>query len=171
MLDEKVRELLIKRCDDVRIITMNRPAKLNALNFGLTRALVEALQAADADDTVGCILLTGAGRGFCAGADISEFEQFAPGNGPLIEERARLTTALHGLFPQLRKPVIGAINGYALGGGAGLALACDMAVAAASARFGYPEVKHGILPAIVMANLVRVVGRKKAFELVTTGKS
>jgi enoyl-CoA hydratase/carnithine racemase len=164
-------ELLIENHGAVRVLTMNRPDKLNALNFALTRALVEGLQAADADDSVAGIILAGAGRGFCAGADTSEFKDLTPDNQRLVEERAQLTMSLHRMFSQLGKPVISAVNGFAMGGGAGLAIACDMAVAGAGAKFAYPEVKHGIVAAIVMPNLVRQIGRKAAFELLATGQT
>jgi enoyl-CoA hydratase/carnithine racemase len=163
-------ELLVENHGPVRVLTMNRPEKRNALNFALTEALLEGLRAADADANVGSIVLTGAGPAFCAGADLSEFKDLTPANAPLVERRAELTKELHGIFSHLSKPVVSAINGAAMGGGAGLALAGDVAVMAATARLGYPEVKHGIVAAIVMANLVRNVGRKAAFELVATGE-
>jgi enoyl-CoA hydratase len=87
-----------------------------------------------------------------------------------VESRAELTMKLHGVFSRLSKPVVTAINGAAMGGGAGLALAGDVALMASTAKLGYPEVKHGIVAAIVMANLVRNVGRKAAFELVAAGE-
>ena len=163
-------DLLIEDHGLVRVVTMNRPDKRNALNFALTEALLEGLRAADTDEGVGSIVLTGAGPAFCAGADLSEFKDLTPANAPLVERRAELTMQLHGIFSRLSKPVVTAINGAAMGGGAGLALAGDVAVMAATARLGYPEVKHGIVAAIVMANLVRNVGRKAAFELVATGE-
>jgi enoyl-CoA hydratase/carnithine racemase len=163
-------ELLIEDRGAVRILTMNRPDKRNALNQALTQALLEGLRAAEADDGVRSIMLTGAGVAFCAGADLAEFKELTPDNAPLVERRAALTMDLHGIFSQLSKPVVSAINGAAMGGGAGLALAGDIALMAASARLGYPEVKHGIVAAVVMANLVRNVGRKAAFELVAGGE-
>ena len=162
--------LLVVQTGRVRRLTLNRPDKRNALNFALTQALVQALAEADADDGVGCILLSGAGRGFCAGADLSEFKTLTPANQPLVEQRAQLTMQLHRGFPQLRKPVVAAVNGAAMGGGAGIALACDLVLMAESATLGFPEVRHGIVAAIVMANLVRQLGRKAAFELVALGQ-
>lgn len=154
----------------VRVLTMNRPEKRNALNTALTQALLDALRAADADEAVGCVLLTGAGPGFCAGADLSEFKDLTPEKAHFVEARAELTMQLHLAFPKMAKPVVTAIQGAAMGGGAGLAVAGDMAVMAESAKLGYPETKHGIVAAIVMANLVRQVGRKTAFELVALGE-
>ena len=163
-------ELLIENRGGVRILTMNRPDKRNALNYALTAALIDALRAADTDESVRSLVLTGAGQGFCAGADLSEFKDLTPDKAHLVEQRAELTMTLHGLFSRLSKPGVTAINGAAMGGGAGRALAGDVAVMSSSARIGYPEVKHGIVAAIVLANLVRNVGRKAAFELVATGE-
>jgi enoyl-CoA hydratase/carnithine racemase len=160
--------LLIEDRGAVRILTMNRPEKRNALNFELAKGLLDALRAADADDSVGAIVLTGAGQGFCAGADLSEFKEL--GTGLAAEDRAELTMQLHLAFTQIQKPVVAAINGHAMGGGAGLAIASDLALMAEGAKLGYPEPKHGIVAAIVMANLVRQVGRKAAFELVSLGE-
>jgi enoyl-CoA hydratase/carnithine racemase len=154
----------------VRVLTLNRPEKRNALNTALTRALLDALRAADADEAVGCVVLTGAGQGFCAGADLAEFKDLTPETQHLVEARAELTMQLHLAFPKLAKPVVTAVNGAAMGGGAGLAIAGDLAVMAEEATLGYPEVKHGIVAAIVMANLVRQTGRKAAFELVALGE-
>jgi enoyl-CoA hydratase/carnithine racemase len=163
-------ELLIENRDAVRVLTMNRPDKRNALNQALTQALLDGLQAAEDDESVRSIVLTGAGPAFCAGADLSEFKDLTPDNAPLVEHRAELTMKLQGIFSQLSKPVVTAVNGAAMGGGAGLALAGDVALMASSAKLGYPEVKHGIVAAVVMANLVRNVGRKAAFELVAAGE-
>ncbi len=156
--------LLVEERGAVRLLTMNRPEKRNALNSELTQGLLDALQAADRDDSVGAIVLTGAGQGFCAGADLTEFKGLQ--DPQAAERRADLTMQLHLVFSKLAKPVVTAINGAAMGGGAGLAIAGDLAVMAESAKLGYPEAKHGIVAAIVMANLVRQVGRKAAFELV-----
>jgi enoyl-CoA hydratase/carnithine racemase len=154
----------------VRLLTLNRPEKRNALNTALTQALLEALRAADADEAVACVVLTGAGPGFCAGADLSEFKDLTPENQGLVDARAELTMQLHLAFPKLSKPVVTAINGAAMGGGAGLAIAGDLAVMAEGATLGYPETRHGIVAATVMANLVRQAGRKAAFELVALGE-
>jgi enoyl-CoA hydratase/carnithine racemase len=160
--------LLIENRGAVRILTMNRPEKRNALNSELTQGLLDALRAADADESVGAVVLTGAGPGFCAGADLSEFKDLQA--GVAAENRAELTMQLHLSFSRIRVPVVAAINGHAMGGGAGLAIAADLAVMAEGAKIGYPETKHGIVAAIVMANLVRQVGRKAAFELVALGE-
>jgi len=160
--------LLIEDKGAVRIVTLNRPQKRNALDSALSRALLEALRGADADEGVRCVVLTGAGQGFCAGADLSEFKGLS--DPQAAETRAELTMHLHLVFSKMITPVVTAINGAAMGGGAGLAIAGDLAVMAQGAKLGYPETKHGIVAAIVMANLVRQVGRKAAFELVSLGE-
>ncbi|HZQ72819.1 MAG TPA: enoyl-CoA hydratase/isomerase family protein [Burkholderiales bacterium] len=160
--------LLVENRGAVRILTLNRPEKRNALNTELTRTLLDALRAADADEAVGAVVLTGAGPGFCAGADLAEFKNLA--DPAAAETRAQLTMELHLSFSRMRNPVITAINGAAMGGGAGLAIAGDLAAMAESAKLGYPETRHGIVAAIVLANLVRQVGRKAAFELVSLGE-
>ena len=154
--------LLIEDKGAVRIVTLNRPQKRNALDSALSRALLEALRGADADEGVRCVVLTGAGQGFCAGADLSEFKGLS--DPQAAETRAELTMHLHLVFSKMITPVVTAINGAAMGGGAGLAIAGDLAVMAQGAKLGYPETKH------VMANLVRQVGRKAAFELVSLGE-
>lgn len=151
-------------------VTMNRPDKLNALNFALTEALIAALERCEVAPDIRVVVLTGAGRAFCAGADTREFATLTPENADLVERRAALTGRLHQIIPTMRTPVIGAVNGFAMGGGAGLALACDYVLASDAAVFAYPEVRHGIVAAIVMASLVKHVGRKRAFDLVATGR-
>jgi enoyl-CoA hydratase/carnithine racemase len=163
-------ELLIENHGAVRLLTMNRPEKRNALNTALSQALLDGLRAAEADEGVRSVVLTGAGRAFCAGADLSEFKELTPDNADLVERRSELTMNLHRIFSQLSKPVVTAVNGAAMGGGAGLALAGDVALMSETAMIGYPEVKHGIVAAIVMASLVRNVGRKAAFELAAGGE-
>jgi enoyl-CoA hydratase/carnithine racemase len=157
--------LLVETRGAVRILTLNRPEKRNALDTALTKALLEALRATDEDEGVRAVVLTGAGPAFCAGADLSEFKGLSDPSA--AETRSELTMSLHLIFSKMIKPVVSAVNGPAMGGGAGLALAGDLAVMAESAKLGYPETKHGIVASIVMANLVRQVGRKSAFELVS----
>ena len=137
-------ELLIEDRGAVRTLTMNRPEKRNALNNALTEALLEGLRAADADDAVNVIVLTGAGPAFSAGADLSEFKDLTAENQPLVERRAQLTMSLHEIFSRLTKPVVTAINGAAMGGGAGLALAGDIALMAEvrEARLSRGEARH-----------------------------
>jgi enoyl-CoA hydratase len=161
-------DLVISDEGAVRILTLNRPEKRNALNTALTSALLESLRAADADDSVRCVVLTGAGPAFCAGADLAEVREAK--DAKAADRRAELTMQLHLSFSKMITPVVTAINGPAMGGGAGLAIAGEMAVMADNAKLGYPEAKLGIVAAIVMANLVRQVGRKAAFELAALGE-
>jgi enoyl-CoA hydratase/carnithine racemase len=144
--------LLIEDRGAVRLLTLNRPEKHNALNTALTQALVDALRAAEADPAVNAVVLTGAGKSFCAGADTTEFSALTPEDPTAVTRRADLTTALHLVFSQMSKPVISAVRGNALGGGAGLAIACDMVVMSETVKFGYPELKHGIVAAVVLAS-------------------
>ena len=161
-----MQHLLIDHHGAVRILTLDRPEKHNALNTVLTQELLDSLRTADGDPTVHAVVLTGAGKSFCAGADTTEFSALTPQDPAAVTARADLTTALHLVFSQMSKPVVSAVRGNALGGGAGLAIACDLCVMSETVRFGYPELRHGIVAAVVMANLVRQVGRKQAFELV-----
>lgn len=162
--------LLVEDRDAVRILTLNRPHKLNALNTALTRALSEALTEADRDPGVRAVVLTGNGRGFCAGADLSEFSTLTHDNPEAVLERAGLTARLQVQMQQMDTPVVSAVRGVAVGGGAGLTIGADMAVAGTDLRFGYPELRHSIVPALVMTGLQRQLGRKLAFELVSTGR-
>jgi len=159
--------LLIEDRGAVRILTLNRPEKRNALNTELPSLLLNEIRKSSEDESVGCLVLTGAGPGFCAGADLAEFKGLK--DPAAAEARAQLTMELHLSFSKAKQPILTAINGAAMGGGAGLAIAGDMAVMAEDAKLGYPETKHGIVAAIVLGNLVRQVGRKAAFELVSMG--
>ena len=161
--------LLTENRGAVRILTMNRPDKLNALNTELTDALLKGLEAARDDDSVRAVIVTGAGRAFCAGADTSEFKSLTGDNSDAVFARADLSMRLHMAFPSLGKPIVAAARGHAVGGGAGLCLASDLVVASPTLKLGYPETRHGIVAAIVMTGLVRQLGPKKAFELVALG--
>ena len=154
----------------VRILTMNRPDKLNALNTPLTQALLDSLEAADRDPAVRAVVLAGAGRAFCAGADLSEFADLTTQNPELVTRRADLTSRTQSVVQTMSKPVVSAVQGAAVGGGAGLAIGCDMVVAAENLKFGYPELKHSIVPALVMTGMQRQLGRKIAFELISLGR-
>ncbi|MGV9298157.1 enoyl-CoA hydratase/isomerase family protein [Amycolatopsis sp. NPDC003676] len=162
--------LLTENHDAVRVLTLNRPDKLNALDTALTRALDAALDEAGRDPSVRAVVLTGAGRGFCAGADLNEFSSLTPDQPEAVLERAALTARLQTRMQQLPVPVVSAVRGAAVGGGAGLAIGADLVVAGSDLKFGYPELKHSIVPALVMTGLVRHLGRKLAFELVSTGR-
>jgi methylglutaconyl-CoA hydratase len=150
-------------------ITLNRPEKRNALNDALISGLKEALRAADGEEAVRAVVIKGAGADFCSGADLSALQKISEGSISDNLEDARSLMELFVLIRQLRVPVVAAVRGRALAGGCGLATACDIVLAASSARFGYPEVKIGFVPALVMAILRRNVSEKRAFELVTLG--
>jgi len=152
----------------VAILTLNRPEKRNALNTALRRSLIAALQAAAQDDEVRAIVVTGAGdKAFVAGADISEFE----GRSPVDQYRVMSGPSIYSAVEESAKPVIAAINGFCLGGGMELALACDIRIASTSARFGQPEVNLGILPGGGgTQRLPRVVGQGSALYMILTGE-
>jgi methylglutaconyl-CoA hydratase len=150
-------------------VTLNRPEKRNALNDELVAALKAALRDADAREDVRAVMLKGAGADFCSGADLSALRKIAEGSVSDNFEDARSLMELYALIRRLRVPVVAAVRGRALAGGCGLATACDLVLASASARFGYPEVKIGFVPAMVMAILRRNVSEKRAFELVARG--
>lgn len=154
----------------IRILMLNRPNKMNALNTPLTQALHDALIEADQIEGVRAVVLAGAGRSFCAGADLSEFKTFSADKNKLIQQRADLTCQTHMLLQRISKPIVSAVQGAAIGGGAGLAIGCDMMVAGTDLKFGYPELKHSIVPALVMTSLQRQLGRKRAFELISMGE-
>jgi methylglutaconyl-CoA hydratase len=151
-------------------ITLNRPDKRNALNDALISGLKNALQAADRDEQVNAVVLSGAGKDFCSGADLSALQKIAGASVSENQDDARSLLELFLLIRQVRVPVIAAVTGRALAGGCGLATACDLVLASAGARFGYPEVKIGFVPAMVLAILRRNVSEKKAFELITRGE-
>ena len=161
--------VLVETADRVRTLTVNRPEKLNALNSEVVAALDTALEAARADASVGVVVITGSGeKSFIAGADIGELSKLTPVEG---RAHARKGQALLHKLETLGKPVIAAVNGYALGGGCELALACTIRIASENARFGQPEVKLGILPGYGGSQrLPRVVGKGRAMQLCLTAE-
>lgn len=151
-------------------ITLDRPDKRNALNDQLIQELKDALAASSRDSTVRVVAVTGAGKDFCSGADLSGLHNIA--DASVLDH---LDSARHmaGAFLAMRhhpRPIVAVVRGRALAGGCGLATACDIILAAESARFGYPEVNIGFIPAMVMTILRRSVSEKRAFELITTGE-
>lgn len=153
----------------IRILELNRPDKRNALNDELISALKDALREADGDESLRAIVIRGAGKDFCSGADLAALQKIATAS---YEENVKDARSLAELFLAIRGvrvPVIAAVHGRALAGGCGLATACDLVVATKTARFGYPEVKIGFVPAMVAAILRRNLGEKKSFELLTQG--
>src|SRR5438445_1009781 len=150
-------------------LTLNRPEKRNALNDTVIDGLKQGLRQADSDKAVRVVVISGAGPDFCSGADLAALQNIS---GASVEENSDDARALMELFVMMRNmrlPIIAAVRGRALAGGCGLATACDIVLATHSARFGYPEVKIGFVPAMVMAILPRNVSEKRAFELVTLG--
>ncbi|MEJ2802095.1 enoyl-CoA hydratase [Comamonadaceae bacterium PP-2] len=153
--------------EKVGLITLNRPKQLNALNDELMDELGQALLAFDADPAIGAIVITGSEKAFAAGADISRMAGygFADAYGGNYISRNWEAVA------KVRKPVIAAVSGYALGGGCELAMMCDMLIAAENARFGQPEIKLGVIPgAGGTQRLPRAVGKAKAMDLALTGR-
>ncbi|MEP6741161.1 MAG: enoyl-CoA hydratase-related protein [bacterium] len=150
-------------------ITLNRPEKRNALNDSVIEQLKSSLRKANDDSSVRAIVITGAGKDFCSGADLSALQKISDST---VNENAADARSLLELFILIREvsvPVIAAVKGRALAGGCGLASACDLVLASANARFGYPEVKIGFVPAMVTSILRRNVSEKRAFELLTRG--
>jgi methylglutaconyl-CoA hydratase len=151
-------------------ITLNRPQKRNALNDDLIAGLKDALRRGDQDEEVRVVILSGAGDDFCSGADLAALQKISTASVEENLEDAKSLMELFILIRSLRPSVIAAVRGRALAGGCGLATACDLLLAARSSRFGYPEVKIGFVPAMVMAILRRNVSEKRAFQLLTTGE-
>lgn len=151
----------------VALLTLNRPAQLNALSDALMDALGEALRAADADPAIGAIVLMGEGKAFAAGADIDTMVEWSYAD---VVESAFITRNWE-VIRQVRKPVLAGVAGFALGGGCELALACDIIVAAASARFGLPEIKLAMLPgAGGTQRLPRAIGKAKAMDMALSAR-
>ena len=153
--------------EKVGIITLNRPKQLNALNDQLMDEMGQALKAFDADSKIGCIIITGSEKAFAAGADITAMAKYsfadAYGGDFITRNWETIRT--------IRKPVIAAVSGFALGGGCELAMMCDFIIAADNARFGQPEIKLGVIPgAGGTQRLPRAVGKSKAMDLCLTGR-
>ncbi len=154
----------------VLTITLNRPEKKNAIDTPMIAALLGAIERADLDSEVRVVALRGAGTDFCAGMDLNELLASAD---KTVEENRQAALRFGEIFIRIRKlpkPVVAVVHGRALAGGCGLATACDLLVAAESAKLGYPEVQRGFVPAIVMTLLKRTVGEKVAFDLAATGR-
>ncbi|HEX6043229.1 MAG TPA: enoyl-CoA hydratase-related protein [Pyrinomonadaceae bacterium] len=151
-------------------ITLNRPEKRNALNDELIAAIKQGLKQAAGDESVRVIVISGAGKDFCSGADLSAIQKVAQASVADNADDARSLLELFLLIRQIPAPVVAAVKGRALAGGCGLASACDLVLASETARFGYPEVKIGFVPAMVLAILRRNVSEKRAFELLVRGE-
>ncbi|UTW58722.1 enoyl-CoA hydratase [Kordiimonas sp. SCSIO 12603] len=159
--------ILLDKQDGVGVITLNRPDALNALNAQLLSELGSALLALDGDDEIGAVIVTGSEKAFAAGADIKEMSEqtFAD----VLKENK--FAEINEVFAKVRKPVIAAVSGYALGGGCEIAMACDFIIAAENAKFGQPEIKLGVIPGIGGSQrLTRLVGKSKAMDMMLTGR-
>lgn len=169
-----MNELVLNRVDGeagIARIILNRPERRNALSSELVEELKDSLALADADERIRVVAISGAGTDFCAGADLEEVNE-AIEQGVLASlADAESLGELFLLIRRMDTPVVSVVHGRALAGGCGLATACDMVFASSDARFGYPEVRLGFVPAMVMAILRRSVGEKRAFELVSLGES
>ncbi|MBV8244069.1 MAG: enoyl-CoA hydratase [Hyphomicrobiales bacterium] len=158
--------IIVERRGRVGIVRLNRPQALNALNATLRNELLGAVEAFDADADVGCILITGSDKAFAAGADIKEMADQS-----YIDISRADYTADYERLARVRKPVIAAVAGFALGGGCELAMMCDLIIAADNAKFGQPEIKLGVIPGIGgTQRLARAVGKAKAMDLILTGR-
>ncbi len=158
--------LLVETRGKIGLITLNRPKALNALNSQVLADLVDAARSFEADTAVGCIVLTGSEKAFAAGADIKEMQ-----NRQYADMYAEDFFGGWEEFTRLRKPVIAAVAGYALGGGCELAMMCDFIIAADNARFGQPEITLGVMPGMGGSQrLTRFVGKAKAMDMCLTGR-
>ena len=150
----------------VGVIQLNRPKALNALNATLKDQLLAAAERFDADPNVGCIVITGSDKSFAAGADIKEMA-----NKTYIDVFAEDFAADYERLTRVRKPIVAAVAGFALGGGCELAMMCDVIIAADTAKFGQPEIKLGVIPGMGgTQRLIRAVGKAKAMDLILTGR-
>ncbi len=158
--------ILVDTKGRVGIITLNRPQALNALNRALIGELSQAVDAFEADDNIGCILITGSEKAFAAGADIKEMA-----DKTFIEAYLGNFTAGWDRVAQARKPIVAAVAGFALGGGCELAMQCDIIIAADNAKFGQPEIKLGVIPGIGgTQRLTHALGKAKAMDMILTGR-
>lgn len=168
-MTEEINAVLYQVEGGVARITLNRPAKRNALNEAVVTGLKSALNQANGNDAVRVVVITGAGQDFCSGADLAALKKISRASVAENLDDAHSLMELFALIRQLSVPVVATVRGRALAGGCGLATACDIVIASNSARFGYPEVKIGFVPAIVTGILRRNVSEKRAFELITRG--
>lgn len=158
--------IIVETRGKVGLVTLNRPKALNALNTQILTELVEAMSAFEANPEIGAMVLTGSEKAFAAGADIKEMQSKTYAD-MYLEDMFSGWDA----FTRIRKPIIGAVAGYALGGGCELAMMCDFIIAADTARFGQPEITLGVIPGMGGSQrLTRFVGKAKAMDLVLTGR-
>jgi methylglutaconyl-CoA hydratase len=154
----------------VLTLSLNRPEKRNALDAVIVEALHQALELAELDAGVRVVVIRGRGKDFCAGADLAELLASADQSPEQNERAAHRLGRVFVRLRELSKPTVALVQGRALAGGAGLATACDLVLAAESAQLGYPEIQRGFVPAMVMSILRRLAGEKLAFDLISTGR-
>ena len=152
------------------VLTINRPEKRNALSRALIAALADAFRRAADDPAARCVILTGNGPAFCAGMDLDELRGTLGADADKVWDDATKLSTLYDFIYTLPKPTVVAVNGAAVAGGAGLVSVCDLAVAVPDAKFGYPEVRRGLVAAMVMPHLLRHVGERAARYLLLTGE-
>lgn len=169
MTDDPV--LLTEDIDSIRLLTLNRPKSLNALNSELIGAIVDAVEAAHLDDAISVIVLAGTERAFSAGADLKEAQARQDEGSEAARRHTDAASAIYRLGGRTDKPVIAAVRGYALGGGCNLAISADLVVAGENAVFGYPELKRGLAATAVGPGLVHRIGPKAAFELLALAEN
>ncbi|MBA4188661.1 MAG: enoyl-CoA hydratase [Planctomycetaceae bacterium] len=152
------------------LVTINRPDRRNALSRALIAELTEAFLRATTDPAARCVILTGTGSAFCAGMDLDELRGTLGDDSDMVWDDAAKLSSLYELIYTLPKPTIAAVNGAAVAGGAGLVTVCDLAVSVPDAKFGYPEVRRGLVAAMVMPHLLRHVGERAARYMLLTGE-
>ncbi|QJW95708.1 enoyl-CoA hydratase/isomerase family protein [Frigoriglobus tundricola] len=152
------------------VVTINRPEKRNALSRALIADLTDAFLRASADPAARCVILTGAGPAFCAGMDLDELRGTIGDDADMVWDDATKLSSLYELVYTLPKPTVAAVNGAAVAGGAGLMTVCDLAVSVPDAKIGYPEVRRGLVAAMVLPHLLRHVGERTARWLLLTGE-
>lgn len=159
--------VIVEKDGDIAVVTLNRPQQLNALSYDLVKDLSLAMQELDGDEEIRVMIVTGGEKVFAAGADIKEMAERGPFD-PRIQERLAYRDRIN----EIKKPVIAAVSGFALGGGCELAMSCDIIIAAETARFGQPEVNLGIIPGSGgTQRLTRAVGKHRAMEMVLAGEA
>ena len=161
------KDILVDNSDNICTITLNRPDSLNAINGNLVSELTIALERADEDSNCRVIILTGNEKAFAAGADIKEMAE----KNFVEMMMSEFLGKEHGRIMQVRKPIIAAVSGYALGGGCELAMMCDFIIAATTAKFGQPEINLGVIPGLGgTQRLTKAIGKSKAMEMTLTGR-
>ncbi|GAX90331.1 enoyl-CoA hydratase/isomerase family protein [Effusibacillus lacus] len=162
-------KILYDKSDGIAKITLNDPERRNPLSAALAEELICAISDADRDESVRVMILTGAGSAFSAGGDLAAFSQGGQKSAPDHHREGKATTELFRLGASVRKPIIAAVNGHALGGGCGLAAMAHITLASEEAKFGTTEIKVGLVPMVILPWIRRAVGHKKTLEMMLTG--